>query len=114
MTETAHPEDGTEVRLKRGMPGTFEGQLAIVRHQHPTSGHSNLDGEHPLVWLECEVLWSHGSADGFWAARAEYVVPLVHACPAEGSGVMACCGKTPFEVPRSDRMTSNEEVTCRG
>lgn len=108
------PVDGTEVRLKRGMPGTFEGQLATVRHHHP-SGNSNLGGEHPLVWLECEVLWSHGSADGFWAARVEYVVPPVHACPSDGGGgLMPCCGKTPFEVPRTDRMTSDGEVTCRG
>jgi hypothetical protein len=70
------PADGTLVRLKRGMPGTYEGQSAIVHHQHPTSGHSNLSGEHPLVWLECEVIWSHGTADGFWAARPEYVVPV--------------------------------------
>lgn len=111
----ALPPDGSLVRLKRGMPGTFEGQTAIVHHRHPTSGHSNLTARNPLVWLECEVIWSHGTADGFWAGRGEYVVPPVHACPPEGvSGVMPCCGKTPFEVPRTDRLTSTEEVTCRG
>lgn len=105
------PADGTLVRLKRGMPGTYEGQPATVRHRHPSSGHSNFPR---LVWLECEVIWSHGTADGFWASRGEYVVPPIHACPPEGSGVMPCCGKTPFEVPSIDRMTSTEEVTCRG
>lgn len=68
-TDIAPPADGTEVRLNGGMPGTYEGQPAIVRHCHPRSGHSNLPR---LVWLECEVIWSHGTADGFWAGRGEY------------------------------------------
>lgn len=38
----------------------------------------------------------------------------VHACPPEGSGIMPCCGRTPFEVPLTDRMTSTERVTCTG
>ena len=111
-SEHEHPADGTLVRLKRGMPGTFEGQTAVVHRQHPTSGHRNESGA--LVWVECDVIWSHGTAEGFWAARAECVVPPVHACPPQGSGVMPCCGRTPFDVPRTDRMTSTEEVTCRG
>lgn len=37
-----------------------------------------------------------------------------HACPPEGSGVMPCCGRTPFEVPRKHRMTLDDRlVTCR-
>jgi hypothetical protein len=74
--EKGLPADGTAVRLKRGMPGTYEGQSAVVRHQSP-AGHSNLPR---LVWLECEVIWSHGTADGFWAGRGEYVLP-----PGRGS-----------------------------
>lgn len=39
----------------------------------------------------------------------------VHACPPDGSGIMPCCGRTPFEVPRTDRMTSDPAlVTCTG
>lgn len=39
---------------------------------------------------------------------------LIHACPPEGSGIMPCCGRTPFEVT-SHRMTQDrEKVTCRG
>jgi hypothetical protein len=31
------------------------------------------------------------------------------------TGRMACCGRTPFELPRSDRMTeSPEQATCKG
>lgn len=36
----------------------------------------------------------------------------VHQCPPEGSGIMPCCGRTPFEA-MSDRMTLDpRRVTC--
>lgn len=36
-----------------------------------------------------------------------------HQCPALGSGVTQCCERTPFEVPRTDRMTLDPAlVTC--
>lgn len=39
----------------------------------------------------------------------------VHRCPPKGSGIMPCCDKTPFEVPRTDRMTVDPAlVTCGG
>ncbi|KQY58337.1 hypothetical protein ASD11_01330 [Aeromicrobium sp. Root495] len=38
---------------------------------------------------------------------------VVHLGPPVGSGVMPCCGRTPLEVPRTDRMTYESEfVTC--
>lgn len=38
---------------------------------------------------------------------------LTHACPPSGSGIMPCCGRTPFDVPRYDRMTLEpSRVTC--
>jgi len=38
----------------------------------------------------------------------------VHRCPPSGSGVLPCCGKTPFEVI-NDRMTLFADlVTCKG
>jgi hypothetical protein len=38
---------------------------------------------------------------------------VVHACPPEGSGVMPCCGCTPFEVPTYHRITIDSTlVTC--
>lgn len=41
-------------------------------------------------------------------------IETVHACPPEGSGIMPCCGKTPFEASRRDRMTVDEnDVTCK-
>lgn len=38
---------------------------------------------------------------------------VTHKCPPDGVSAMPCCGKTPFEVPRTDRMTTTGEVTCR-
>ena len=39
----------------------------------------------------------------------------VHACPPDGLGLMPCCGRTPFEVPRTDRLTLDPAlVTCSG
>lgn len=41
--------------------------------------------------------------------------PPVHACPPDGSGLTPCCGRTPFELPRTDRMTVHlDRVTCGG
>ncbi|MEU1071885.1 MULTISPECIES: HIT domain-containing protein [unclassified Streptomyces] len=38
----------------------------------------------------------------------------VHACPPDGSGLLPCCQRTPFEVPRTDRITEDPAaVTCR-
>jgi hypothetical protein len=40
---------------------------------------------------------------------------VVHGCPPDGSGLTPCCGRTPFELPRTDRMsTSPDAVTCTG
>ncbi|EYR64666.1 hypothetical protein N866_07085 [Actinotalea ferrariae CF5-4] len=39
---------------------------------------------------------------------------VTHASPAPGSGVMSCCGRPPFELPRSDRLSvDGERVTCQ-
>lgn len=39
---------------------------------------------------------------------------VTHACPPEGTGgLMPCCGLTPYEVSRTDRMTLDPSlVTC--
>lgn len=38
----------------------------------------------------------------------------VHACPPDGSGLTPCCGRTPFELPLSDRISSEAPATCPG
>lgn len=39
---------------------------------------------------------------------------VVHGCPPPGSGVTPCCGRTPFELPRTDRISTEAPVTCPG
>lgn len=40
---------------------------------------------------------------------------IVHRCPPGGAATMPCCGRTPFEVPATDRLTlDNALVTCHG
>ncbi|MBX7464922.1 hypothetical protein K1Y80_02350 [Streptomyces sp. MAG02] len=39
----------------------------------------------------------------------------VHACPPDGSGLMPCCGRTPFELGALERLTEHgPAVTCPG
>ncbi len=50
-----------------------------------------------------------------WLTTSEVVQELVHLIPQPGKGVTGCCGRTPFELPRTDRMTAFAyAVTCRG
>ena len=55
----------------------------------------------------------------YHAARAAIeahreALEVTHLCPPEGSGTFPCCGLTPFEAPRTDRMTLDPSlVTCR-
>jgi hypothetical protein len=43
-------------------------------------------------------------------SKAEMTV--VHQCPPVGSGIMPCCGKTPFEVAGDGITLDPDEVTC--
>jgi hypothetical protein len=37
----------------------------------------------------------------------------IHRCPIDDGGLTPCCGRTPFEIPRTDRMTTDGDlVTC--
>jgi hypothetical protein len=40
---------------------------------------------------------------------------VVHLCPPGDEGWTPCCDRTPFELPKSDRMTLDPTlVTCSG
>jgi hypothetical protein len=46
--------------------------------------------------------------------QPETQADAVHACPPDGSGITPCCGRTPFELPRTDRMSADPTlVTCQ-
>ena len=39
----------------------------------------------------------------------------VHACPPDGSGLMPCCGRSPIDVPLTERISMDgTTVTCTG
>lgn len=41
------------------------------------------------------------------------MVDVTHASPLPGRAKTSCCGKTPFDLPRDDRLTNDiAEVTC--
>jgi hypothetical protein len=38
---------------------------------------------------------------------------VVHRCPPSGESTTPCCGRTPFELKRSDQITLDDDlVTC--
>lgn len=40
---------------------------------------------------------------------------IVHACPPDGSGVMPCCGRSPIDVPLTERISlDGSAITCTG
>lgn len=40
---------------------------------------------------------------------------IVHACPPDGSGLMPCCGRSPIDVPLTERISMDgTAVTCPG
>lgn len=41
------------------------------------------------------------------------MIETTHDCPREGEAVTLCCGRSPFELPRTDRLTLDASlVTC--
>lgn len=65
----------------------------------------------PAVVCPSCGMW-HGVTEGEAANIAEHR-SVVHLSPLKDSGIMPCCGRTPFEVPSTDRMTLEpEQVTC--
>lgn len=55
----------------------------------------------------------HHSGQDAAPAEARAAGGIVHITPPQGSGLTPCCGKTPFELPRTDQMTTEHtDVTC--
>lgn len=71
------------------------------REPHPTEA----DLRHALA-----VAAKFHSQDATAPAVAQ--TEVVHACPPDGSGLTPCCGRTPFELPLGDRISSEAPVTC--
>lgn len=84
-------------------------------------------------WCKCRSCWGwfveeHPGEDldelgrdlGWWSGLPEHrdapagvsQPEIVHSCPPDGSGLTPCCGRTPFELPLGDRISSEALVTC--
>lgn len=52
-------------------------------------------------------------AEGFDQALVYRPGEVTHRCPPKGEGTTPCCGRTPFELPETDRLTVDDAlVTC--
>lgn len=62
-----------------------------------------------LIMLEYERTWLCDARDMDEGHDPE----ITHLCPPSGEWVTPCCGKTPFELPRTDHLTLMPEmVNC--
>jgi len=84
---------------------------------HPEAVHE--DGEDPVSPGRCTACPDGGEDWHNWEAAepAPAVAQqpeVVHGCPPDGSGLTPCCGRTPFELPLTDRISSEAPITCTG
>lgn len=84
----------------------------IAIHDHGGRGDLHVLWADEMAAVPAQRCGEECSEGHVYAGRCEQVT--VHACPPDGSGLMPCCGRTPFEaVP--DRMTTDpRSVTCQG
>ncbi|MFF7946981.1 hypothetical protein [Streptomyces griseorubiginosus] len=73
------------------------------REPHPTQA----DVDHAVAVLD--RFQSQSTTD-----QERQAEEVVHGCPPDGSGLTPCCGRTPFELPLGDRISSEAPTTCPG
>lgn len=58
------------------------------------------NAQRDIIWLVGEIRRLQGET--------------IHLCPPGDEGLTPCCGRTPFELPSTDRLTEVRNlVTCR-
>lgn len=113
--------------------GVLEAAQLAVDQAAETPGPETQDA--PDEWCKCRSCWGwfveeHPGEDldelgkdlDWWSGLPEHRdapagvsrPETVHACPPDGSGLTPCCGRTPFELPLGDRISSEAPVTCTG
>ena len=92
-----------------------EPQDAPRREPHPAEA----DLRHALTVLDRFQGRDTSAPAAFEADLASKTSPkagskpeIVHGCPPDGSGLTPCCGRTPFELPLGDRISSEAPITC--
>lgn len=101
LSTACQTADAVAITAVRGLPLYDE----LRAHAERLHGRCRLN--HKFTGQLC-TCGCHGAEE-----TATNLEPVVHACPPDGSGIMPCCGRTPFETP-GDRITMNpNNVTCR-
>jgi hypothetical protein len=116
MTEPVPTAETARALLRRhGLPeGVIDGALALFAQELAgkiRAWHDRLPSEHEC----CDGNAADLIDPANWARAVPADAPpeTVHACPPDGSGLTPCCGRTPFELPGTDRMTTGPSaVTC--
>jgi hypothetical protein len=86
-------------------------RAAILREAADVAARFNSDCQNCAVELEVATKLRRMADE---AQQPETQADAVHACPPDGSGITPCCGRTPFELPRTDRMSADPTlVTCQ-
>lgn len=126
---TANPTDETAASLARDGfgPDEIANMLNPSLEAEPVQLRWGLDD---VMWGDDDsviVLLSGPDREPYWLeldqeraavlrqnlAGPEAAREVVHACPPPGSGLTPCCGRTPFELLRTDRMSGDPAaVTC--
>lgn len=76
--------------------------------------------EHVAPGVHCPTPETHNAGCGCptdqppAAQLGEQAAEVVHGCPPDGSGLTPCCGRSPFELPLGDRISSEASTTCPG
>lgn len=79
--------------------------------QYVSIGRSAVDVRYP----DSTARFALGALDdaGLLPGAGQESPDVVHACPGPGSGITPCCGRTPFKLPREERITTvTDDVTC--
>ncbi|MFD4738689.1 hypothetical protein ACFWNQ_15150 [Streptomyces virginiae] len=93
-------------RQASGQPAPLRRRLTEAEHDrawHAIEGTAGDDGADPGSVLTAVLHALNIDPPG-----------VVHGCPPTGSGLTPCCGRTPFELPLADRISSEATVTCAG
>jgi hypothetical protein len=86
-------------------------RAVILREAADIADRFNSDCQNCAVELEVATKLRRMADE---AQQPETQAEVVHACPPDGSGLTPCCGRTPFELPRTDRMSADPTlVTCQ-
>lgn len=94
------------------LPETIAGILAgtSVITEDCAAAIERATGVEAGFWMRAEL----GYRQDLAAGKTATLNAVTHLCPPDGTQVTPCCDQTPFDLPRTDRITEDPSlVTCR-